>query len=121
ESTGPIWLRLMVGDTTTAAAGLIATLLGMYHRERTGRGSRVSASLLRTACMYSSETLVRLDTDSVAPVALSLPGAVGLSPSRRIYSAEDGWVAVSTESSRVDRLCERLGVGPDDLDKALGG
>ena len=43
-SSGPIWLRQMVGDTATAAAGTIATLLGLYHRERTGNGSRVSAS-----------------------------------------------------------------------------
>src|SRR5262249_17354619 len=48
ETTGPIWLRQMVGDTATAGAALIAILLGLYHRQRTGNGSRVTASLLRT-------------------------------------------------------------------------
>ena len=102
ETTGPIWLRMMVGDTATAAAGLIATLLGMYQRIRTGKGSRVSASLLRTASILSSEAMVSLDTDSVIPIARSLPGMVGLSTGYRICEVADGWLAVSTDRAGLE-------------------
>jgi crotonobetainyl-CoA:carnitine CoA-transferase CaiB-like acyl-CoA transferase len=118
-STGPVWLRQMVGDTATSGAALIATLLGLYHRERTGKGGRVSASLLRTACAYSSETMLRLDDGTVAPFAASLPGAVGLSPEYRIYEAADGWLAVATDGSRLGRLCAELQVAPSGLVDAL--
>jgi crotonobetainyl-CoA:carnitine CoA-transferase CaiB-like acyl-CoA transferase len=117
--TGPIWLRMMVGDTATAAAGLIATLLGIYHRERTGKGSRVSASLLRTATILSSETVIRLEDNSVAPIAASLPGMVGLAPGYRIYHVVDGWLAVSADGMGFDEFCARFDVSPHDAQKVI--
>jgi crotonobetainyl-CoA:carnitine CoA-transferase CaiB-like acyl-CoA transferase len=118
-TTGPIWLRMMVGDTATAAAGLIATLLGIYHRERTGKGSRVSASLLRTATILSSETLIRLDDNSVVPIAASLPGMLGLSPGYRMYNVADGWLAVSTDEAGFDQFCTRFDVSPSEAQKVI--
>ncbi|MGI8663446.1 MAG: CoA transferase [Acidimicrobiales bacterium] len=69
EGNPPMWHRMGMMDHQSALASLVATLLGVYRRDRTGEGQSVRASILGAACLTAGETVLRAD-GSTAPYAL---------------------------------------------------
>jgi crotonobetainyl-CoA:carnitine CoA-transferase CaiB-like acyl-CoA transferase len=104
ESVGPIWLRLLIGDTGAALLSLYGVLLTLLKRELDGGGGRVRSSLLGTAAMYASVTYSAAPSGQFVPIPATLPDVTGISAGYRIYPAADGWVAVAA-------------AGPDGLDR----
>ncbi|MGN5238592.1 CoA transferase [Rhodococcus sp. SJ-3] len=94
----PQFSRFGVLDVQTALGSLIGTLLAVYYKQRTGRGTKASGSLLASATATQSETLIRLADNSVAEYPRFDATQTGFGPGRRIYEVADGWVAVVAEA-----------------------
>jgi crotonobetainyl-CoA:carnitine CoA-transferase CaiB-like acyl-CoA transferase len=95
ETNPPMFCQFGTLDVHAAMTSLVATLLALYERERTGRATATTASLLNAAVFTVSETLLRLDDDQVAPYPRLTQDQTGLDPGYRIYQVADGWVAVA--------------------------
>ena len=104
----PMWHRFGMMDHQAGMASLVATLLGLHHRARTGEGQLVTASLLGASLLTTSETL-ELPDGSLAPYAVLDHEQVGVGPGRRIIERDDGWIAVDVASD------DQLGVLTDAL------
>jgi crotonobetainyl-CoA:carnitine CoA-transferase CaiB-like acyl-CoA transferase len=119
EGNPPMWHRFGMMDHQCAMASLVATLLGLYRRDRTGEGQFVSASLLGASLLTVSETVV-LPDGSLAPFDRLDAAQTGLGPAHRIYACADGWVAVL--AANVEDLLGALEVpAPDALEAAFAG
>ncbi len=92
----PMWHRMGMMDHQNALASVAATLLALLHRQRTGEGQFVSASILGASTLTASETLVQLDRGgALAPYTRLDARQMGLAPGYRIYPVDDGWIAVA--------------------------
>lgn len=103
----PMWHRFGMMDHQCALASLFATLLAVWHRDRTGRGQFVSSSLLGASLLTVSETVV-LPDGSLAPFPRLDAAQTGLSDAHRIYACSDGWLALAGEDAAP--LCRALDV-----------
>ncbi len=113
EGNPPIWYLWGFMDFQCALSSLVATLLGLYRREVTGEGSRVSASLLGAAVNTTDRIL--LADGTVADTPRLNQDQTGTSPGYRIYKSADGWVAVAADlNSSLDAMRRVLGVDLDD-------
>lgn len=111
----PQFSRFGVLDVQTALGSLIGTLLAVYHKQRTGRGTKASGSLLASATATQSETLIRLSDNSVAEYPRFDATQTGFGPGRRIYEVADGWVAVVAEADgQLAALRAIAGAADDD-------
>jgi crotonobetainyl-CoA:carnitine CoA-transferase CaiB-like acyl-CoA transferase len=90
----PLWLRFGITDHLAAMASVYALLLGLYARERTGRGQMTNASLLGATILTTAETIVHPD-GSIEPFDRLDQGQTGVSAHHRIYRCADGWIAVA--------------------------
>jgi crotonobetainyl-CoA:carnitine CoA-transferase CaiB-like acyl-CoA transferase len=105
----PIWNRFGMMDHQCAMASLVATLLALHRRNRTGEGGFVAASLLGAAMLTLRETVI-LPDGSVAPYPHLDKEQMGLSPQRRLFRCTDGWIMAVTEApGAYERLLERVG------------
>lgn len=100
----PMWHRFGMMDHQCAMASLTATLLALYHRDRTGEGQFVAASLLGASLFTVSETVVG-PGGKLTPYPRLDKNQTGVSPTRRIYQCKDGWIVVaSDENDPLPRL-----------------
>ena len=120
EGQPPMWHRMGMMDHQNALASLFATLLGLWHRERTGEGQLVGASILGAATLTTSETMIFAD-GSIAPIGHLDADQTRIDPSYGIYRTRDGWVAVAAiRPGQLELLCKVAGAGsPDALTRAL--
>jgi crotonobetainyl-CoA:carnitine CoA-transferase CaiB-like acyl-CoA transferase len=110
EGNPPMWHRLGFCDHLCATASVVATLLALYHRDRTGESQAVAASLLGSGVLTNSETY--LDADGLlVPVPVLDHEQAGIAPGYRIVQAADGWVAIAAiTEGQLDALCAVAGV-----------
>lgn len=94
----PMWHRFGMMDHQGGMASLLATLLGLYWRERTGEGQFVAASLLGASVLTISETM-KLADGSLADYPRLDSEQFGVSPGRRIVEVADGWVAIDADDA----------------------
>lgn len=92
EGNPPMWHRFGMMDHLGALASVVATLLALIRRDRTGEGEFVAASLLG-ASLASVETL-QLADGSLAPYPRLDSAQMGISNVERLYQCADGWIAV---------------------------
>lgn len=59
EFESPRWVNLPIADIPTGLAIAMGVLAALFHRERTGEGQRVSASLLRSVMAFESNRVMR--------------------------------------------------------------
>jgi len=91
-------------------ASLVATLLGLYWRERTGVGQFVAASLLGASILTTSETM-KLADGTLAPYDHLDAAQMGVAPGRRIMPVADGWVAIdATAGPQLQALAGAAGL-----------
>jgi crotonobetainyl-CoA:carnitine CoA-transferase CaiB-like acyl-CoA transferase len=121
EGNPPMWHRFGMMDHQCALASLEATLLALRHRDRTGEGQAVSASILGASLFTTSETLVGPE-GTLAPIVHLDAEQTGLAPGHRLYEARDGWLVVAAlDPATFERLCAVLGsVDADGLATAVG-
>jgi crotonobetainyl-CoA:carnitine CoA-transferase CaiB-like acyl-CoA transferase len=94
QGNPPLWLRFGMTDHLGAVSSVFGLLLAVYHRDRTGQGQNVAASLLGATILSTSETIVHPDGALEAFPRLN-SAQTGVSDEHRIYQAGDGWVAVA--------------------------
>ncbi len=109
EGNDPMWFRFGFMDHLCAMGSIVATLLAVWHQDRTGAAQQVAGSLLGGAVLTNSETFLRS-----AGLAASVPPLdheqMGISPGYRLYELADGWMALAaTSDGQLDRACETLG------------
>src|SRR6202012_1750630 len=80
-------------DDQCAIGSVIAVVLALGRRDRTGLGSDVRASILGTALLTTSEAMLLAD-GSTAPYARMDTDQTGIGPGYRIFACPDGWIAV---------------------------
>jgi crotonobetainyl-CoA:carnitine CoA-transferase CaiB-like acyl-CoA transferase len=97
----PIWHRFGMMDHLSAMNSLTVTLLALLHRQRTGEGQFVAASLLG-ASLFSFDTAQAAD-GSLLPYPKLDSRQLGLSPAQRLYACADGWIAVDDNADDAER------------------
>jgi len=87
---------------------LLATLLALYHRDRTGETQFVAGSLLAGGVLTNSETY--LDADgAIVPTPVLDHEQLGISPGYRIVEVADGWIAVAATTDAQRAALDALG------------
>jgi crotonobetainyl-CoA:carnitine CoA-transferase CaiB-like acyl-CoA transferase len=95
-------------DFNAAAAVAAALTLGLYARERTGRGQALETRMMLTNAYTNSKDFV----DFEGRPARELPDArlLGLGALYRLYATAEGWVFLAAPSQRdFERLCASAG------------
>lgn len=88
----PVANTIAIIDVTTAAMCVLASVLGIYHREKTGEGQRIWNSLAATATYLQAEELVRYNgRPALVKGSENHRGPGWLD---RFYKTKDGWIRV---------------------------
>ena len=116
EGNDPMWFRFGFMDHLCAMASVVATLLAVYHRDRTGTPQLVTGSLLGGGVLTNSETFLK-DGRLVAQADPLDHEQMGLSPGYRLYALTDGWIALcAREGAQLSAACAVAGVrAPEEL------
>lgn len=86
----PVANTIAIIDVTTAAMCALSSVLGLYHRERSGQGQRIWASLAGTTTYLQSEELIRYEgRPALVKGSTNHRGPGWLD---RFYATRDGWV-----------------------------
>ncbi len=106
----PAGARPAMGDHPTAATLFGAIMLGLYRRERTGKGSKVSTSLMAAGAWANSVDIQAKLCAAQFPVRT--PGARPMNPLIAAYPSGDHHamiIALLDPEREFSRLCEALG------------
>lgn len=96
-------------DASTALTLAFSIMVALFHRERTGEGQRVDASLFGTAiAMQCQELAAYMNLDKPWQRSAAGIGAPWLAAPFGIYATQDGYVAISMNP--LDVLGELIGV-----------
>jgi crotonobetainyl-CoA:carnitine CoA-transferase CaiB-like acyl-CoA transferase len=115
EGNDPMWFRFGFMDHLCAMGSIVATLLAVVQRDRTGHGQRVTGSLLGGGVLTNSETYLRSD-GLPAPIPDLDHEQMGMSPGHRLYRVSDGWIALCARTDdELATLCSVLGTSSPDL------
>jgi len=99
---------ISIGDTLTGTYAAFGALAALHHREKTGEGQMIDASIYESVLTvmesvvpeYTAEGHIRERTGSYLP---------GIAPSN-IYEASDGMLIIAANQDTVfARLCEAMG------------
>ncbi len=92
----PVYLGVLAPcDYTGGALGALSTVLGLVARERLGVAQRVNTSLLAAGALMCADGFMRYEGMTSRPLPDS--DQYGTGPLRRVYTASDGWIAVSAD------------------------
>lgn len=95
-------------DFGTALTSAIGTLAALMHRQATGEGQLVEASLLSTALMTTSAMLI--EQSVLAPNRVATLNRGQLSAPNNIYSCRDGFILVQVVGQPIfKRWCALMG------------
>ncbi len=90
----PLWYRYGHGDVAAAMPSVLALLIALFHRKRTGEGQSMWASLLHGAQLYTADAWLAADgTPSPRPVLDA--AQLGLGPLYRLYETSEGWLQLA--------------------------
>ncbi|MDO8364658.1 MAG: CoA transferase [Actinomycetota bacterium] len=121
-------------DPGGGLVGALAILMGLLHRQETGRGQYVESSQLNATLDGISHIVRRVDGEVLGADRLD-PLQVGFSALERLYPTADGWICLAAQMPRdAESLGRALGprlparwvgsdlldVDSDDLADALG-
>src|SRR5262249_12344978 len=89
----PQWQRFGMLDQLAGMLSVVATLLALRERERSGRGQMVHASLLGATVLTTSEVSLRPD-GTLTPAPLLDPTQSRIDAWHGLYETADGWVMI---------------------------
>ena len=119
EGNPPMWHRFGFMDHLCAISSLVATLMALYHRERTGEGMFVSGSLLGAGVMTCSETFVDPSGELVGVPVLDREQK-RTAPGYEIVELSDGWIALAAKTdAQLDALARVAGTDVEGAAEAL--
>jgi crotonobetainyl-CoA:carnitine CoA-transferase CaiB-like acyl-CoA transferase len=109
EGNDPVWNRYGPVDMCAATLSVIATLMALCHRDRTGEGQFVDTSLLNAGLYVNSDAFVT-DRDDVRRRPTMDRTQTGISADYRFYATSEGWIFVAAQlEGQWRRLCEVVG------------
>jgi crotonobetainyl-CoA:carnitine CoA-transferase CaiB-like acyl-CoA transferase len=108
----PIWSRINTGDTGNGYLWAVAVIQALYHRDRTGRGQRVSTAIINACLLTTSYAYSRADGTPVDRPRIDREQK-GLSALHGLYELADGeWLCLAAFGDHHWRgLCDALGAG----------
>ena len=114
EGNPPMWHRFGFMDHLCAMGSVIATLLALYHRDRTGTTQFAAGSLLGGGVLTCSETYLDPSGKTV-PMPVLDHEQTGVSSGYRILPVADGWIAIAAATDdELAALRAVAGVGDTD-------
>jgi crotonobetainyl-CoA:carnitine CoA-transferase CaiB-like acyl-CoA transferase len=93
EGNGPNWYRFGMCDQACAIQSVLAVLMALYVRERTGKGQRVDTSIVNGGVQLNTDAWIGPEGWSQRPRTDARQ--TGLGPLYRLYETSDGWVALA--------------------------
>ncbi|HZY59607.1 MAG TPA: CoA transferase, partial [Candidatus Binataceae bacterium] len=109
EGNDPVWNRYGPVDMCAATLSVIATLMALYHRDRTGEGQFVDTSLLNAGLYVNSDAFVT-DRKDVRRRPTMDRTQTGISADCRFYATKEGWIFVTALfEPQWRQLCQVLG------------
>jgi crotonobetainyl-CoA:carnitine CoA-transferase CaiB-like acyl-CoA transferase len=109
EGNTPLYYRFGHTDTTNAMSSVVAVLLALAHRDRTGEGQEVWTSLLNAALYGKSDVHLIEDGGASEPPPVN-KSQTGLGPLYRLYETLDGWLQVAAvEEHHWPVFCDVVG------------
>jgi crotonobetainyl-CoA:carnitine CoA-transferase CaiB-like acyl-CoA transferase len=97
EGNPPMWHRFGFMDHQCALSSVVATVLALYQRERTGKGQAVAGSLLGAGVLTASESYVGPDA-ALTPYAGLDADQTRIRPGYELIQVTDGWIAVAAQT-----------------------
>jgi len=102
----PVYLRVPISDNSGATLGAYAVALGLYQREKTGKGQYVYGSLLNSTMAMQSGEFISYDGK---PEETRMD-YVGVDATYRMYRTRDGWIFLACkDDSSWSALCTVVG------------
>ncbi len=90
----PQWYRYGQGDVAAAMPSALALLLALFHRNRTGEGQSMWASIFHGSMLYTADSWLAADgTPSPRPTLDQ--EQLGLGALYRLYETRDGWLQLA--------------------------
>ncbi|HYA34678.1 MAG TPA: CoA transferase [Candidatus Binataceae bacterium] len=107
---GPVVTPMAIGDISTGVSAAMATGFALFHRERTGEGQFIDASLLDTYFHMHELTVpvVSLRPGKFVPKRNGPTHPTGF-PSG-VFKAHDGYVFVIVQQHEIHRLWKAMGM-----------
>jgi crotonobetainyl-CoA:carnitine CoA-transferase CaiB-like acyl-CoA transferase len=93
EGNPPNWYRFGMCDQGCATQSVLAVLMALYWRERTGEGQMVDTSIVNAGVYFNTDAWIGPKGWSERP--RSDQQQTGLGPLYRLYRTSDGWVALA--------------------------
>jgi crotonobetainyl-CoA:carnitine CoA-transferase CaiB-like acyl-CoA transferase len=90
----PQWHRYGQGDVASAMPSVLAMLLALFHRGRTGEGQSMWTSILHGSMLYTADSWLAADGTPSPRPALDQE-QLGLGPLYRLYETRDGWLQLA--------------------------
>ena len=117
EGNTPMWYRYGHGDAAAALSSVTAVLIALFHRNRTGEGQSMWASLFHGSMLYTADSWIGPDGTPSPRPALDRE-QLGLGALYRLYETQDGWLQLAAvREEHWPALCRVLG-RPDLVDDA---
>jgi crotonobetainyl-CoA:carnitine CoA-transferase CaiB-like acyl-CoA transferase len=90
----PQWYRYGQGDVASAMPSVLALLLALFHRNRTGEGQSMWTSILHGSMLYTADSWLAADGTRSPRPELDRE-QLGLGPLYRLYETRDGWLQLA--------------------------
>jgi crotonobetainyl-CoA:carnitine CoA-transferase CaiB-like acyl-CoA transferase len=101
----PVRTAYSVNDVGTGLSGAFAIVCALIHRDRTGEGQWVEATLMNTQMAYAGHMATLFDVTKTDHKCHGM-ASFQLAPHQG-YRASDGWVIIATSNEKQwDRICE---------------
>jgi crotonobetainyl-CoA:carnitine CoA-transferase CaiB-like acyl-CoA transferase len=94
EGNPPLWYRYGHGDVAAAMPSVLAVLIALHHRDRTGEGQFMWASIFHGSMLYTFDSWLGPDGEPCPRPTLDRE-QLGIDALYRLYDTQDGWLQLA--------------------------
>ena len=94
EGNPPQWYRYGHGDIAAAMPSVLAVLIALHHRNRTGEGQSMWTSIFHGSMLYTLDSWLGPDGTPCSRPSLDRE-QLGLDALYRLYETDDGWLQLA--------------------------